>query len=89
MFYRSFSRIGDYCGTFFGRSTLFYHNPWGIVLGVLGVLLLVVLTVAIVKALMVKKDGESDEMLELLKSRYAAGEIDEEEYFRKRKILKK
>ena len=89
MIYRGYSHFGEYCGRLFGRSEMFYHNPWGIILGVLGVVLAVVVTVLIVKAVGKNKKSENDEMLDLLKSRYAAGEIDEEEYLRKKKILKK
>lgn len=89
MFYRGYSEVGEYCGRFFGRSPMFMHSPWGILFGILGIILVVVLTVVIVKAASKNKRVESDENIKLLESKYAAGEIDEKEYLRKRKILKK
>jgi len=89
MFYKGFSQVGEYCGRFLGRTPMFMHSPWGILFGILGIILVVVLTVVIVKAVSKNKAVESDEIIKLLESKYAAGEIDEEEYLRKRKILKK
>jgi len=36
-----------------------------------------------------KKDNQSDEVLEILKMKYVSGEIDEEEYVKRKNVLKK
>lgn len=89
MFYRGFSEAGEYCERAFNHSSMYSHSPWGMLFGAVGLILLIVVTVIIVKALGKHKSNDSDDLIELLKSKYASGEIDEEEYLRKRKLLKK
>jgi uncharacterized membrane protein len=48
-----------------------------------------VLVVVLVKALRKKGGSNEDEALGLLKTRYATGEITEEEYLKKKQILGK
>jgi putative membrane protein len=81
-------RFGAYCPGLFNGSG-FFMNPWGIVIGVLAVAVVAVLVVVLVKALRKKGGSNEDEALGLLKTRYATGEITEEEYLKKKQILGK
>ncbi len=90
MFYRGMGQIGDYCGRIFGHRSYMFNSPWvSLIVGALVVVLVVVLAVALFKTLNKKKNSTNDDLLELLKSKYVAGEIDEEEYLRKKKLINK
>ncbi len=90
MFYRGIGHVGDYCGRIFGHSSYYMRSPWiSFVVGALVIALLVALVVVIVKALGKKKTSARDDLLEILKAKYVAGEIDEEEFLRKKKTLGK
>ena len=82
MFGRGWDHVGNYCSGLM-------MNPWGILIGVLAVIAVVVLVVVLVKAPKNRGSAETDEAIELLNTKYAAGEITEEEYLRKKKILSK
>ena len=85
MYYRFF----DHMGSYWPHS--FFYNPWGIVLSALAIAAVVVLVVVLVKALKKKNNGGggNDDVLEILKTKYVSGEITEEEYMKKKKILSK
>jgi uncharacterized membrane protein len=88
MFYRGLNQVGEYCGRLVGRSSYFYHSPWTFLIWVLVAVIVVVLAVIVIKAVS-KKNGGNDDLMEMLKSKYISGEIDEEEYLLKKKMLKK
>jgi len=84
MYYRFFDHMGGYW------PHSFWMNPWGLVVGALAIAAVVVLVVLLVKAGKKKNIGtDNDEVLELLKTKYVSGEITEEEYMKKKKILSK
>ena len=72
----------DHCFWFFGR---YLYGGWGVLMLVAIVLAAVVLSVLVIKK--GNKKGTSKDALERLKIRYVNGELTEEEYLEKKKVL--
>ena len=72
-------------GSYDGRNGVHWHDFWIIILGLLfyGVYIL------IAKASEKPKGVRSDDSLQILKERLAQGEINEDEYEKLKKVLKK
>ena len=66
----------------------FWHSPWLMGIGVLLVAAVITLAVVLIVKSKKRKEHESDSALALLKSNYVSGEITEEEYLKKKEILK-
>ncbi len=81
MFMRGYGGL-DNCLWFFGR---YLYGGWGVLMLVAIVLAAIVLSVLVVKK-GIKKDTSKD-ALERLKIRYVNGELTEEEYLEKKKVL--
>lgn len=68
-------------------------SGWGIIMMITWVLLIVVIVYVLMKLVQGsnntdKSQNSRDEALEILKQRYAKGELSDEEYQQKKKILK-
>lgn len=63
----------------------FFSNPWNIGIGII----IILIVAYIIHKLIRKNHNGSDRSLELLKMKYVSGEISEEEYIRRREILRK
>ena len=70
----------------FGIGSGFMHGGWGIIMMAAFILLAVIAVIFIVKRTGHRQS--SNEALQALKKRFAEGEISEEEYLKKKKILK-
>ncbi len=69
----------------FGPEGFFFASPW--MMGI-SILVLVVVAVVIIKTLKNRSNNGNDEALELLKIKFVKGEISEEEYLKKKSVLK-
>ncbi len=81
MFTRGYGGL-DNCFWFFGR---YLYGGWGVLMLVAIVLAAIVLSVLVVKK--GNKKDTSKDALERLKIRYVNGELTEEEYLEKKKVL--
>lgn len=85
MFRRGFDGFNN-C---FDFGSGFMHNGWGMIIaGVVFLVAVIVVTYLIVKAAKRRSPG-TDVALDLLKMRFIKGEISEEEYLNKKKLLTK
>lgn len=85
-------RFGEWAFNFCGNGPSFGHGPWffGWLLPLLfwGVMLFAVYS--IVKSLLLgNSDKQNDSALEILRNRYASGEISEKEYTAQKAVLGK
>ncbi len=79
-----FNSFGRFCSGFsdFGRT-----NTGGYIMMGIGVILFVVLIYFIFKKGSLTNDTKTDSALDMLKKRYVSGEIDEDEYLKKKGVL--
>lgn len=63
----------------------FFNNPWSIGIGIM----IILIVTYIIYKLIRKNHNRSDKSLELLKIKYVSGEISEDDYIRRREILRK
>jgi len=76
--------FGAYCNSLFGFSRFSYG---GIIMGILGLILIGVIVFLLLKSRRGEFSTGVDSPLELLQKKYVNGEIDQEEYLEKKKIL--
>ncbi len=80
MFRSGFTRAGAYLSCL--------RNPWGMaIMAAVAILVIALIVILIVKAAKKHKASASNESLDLLKAKFVQGELTEEEYLRKKKIL--
>ncbi len=63
----------------------FFNNPWSIGIGIMVILIVTYIIYKLIR----KNHNRSDRSLELLKTKYVSGEISEDDYIRRREILRK
>ena len=84
MFGRGYNGVADWCGGpvgFFG-----FHG--GFLLSLVLIAAAVLITVYVMKKRPSHHDRTSDEVMESLNMRYIKGEIDDEEYLRRKQIIR-
>lgn len=83
--------VFEWGNTFCGFGPSFGHGPWLIswLFPILFWLLIAYLVVSVIKSLFSWKSGNPDDTaLEILKGKFASGEINEEEYSARKAVLK-
>ncbi len=88
MFNRGFNEISDFCGR--GLRGEFGWGPDHNLYGMIGGGVLVIAAVVVLVIWLVKRTNKgNNELIDLLKTKYASGEITEEEYLKRKAVLKK
>lgn len=86
------SNVSDWGNSFCGLGSSFGHGPWflGWVLPLLFWGIIVYLIYSVIRSLFSNKiEQKNDSALELLRKRFASGEINEQEYTTQKVVLNK
>jgi len=84
------SHFSNWMGNYCGWGTSYGHGPWlmGWVFPLLFWAIIIYVIVSIVRTLFAKRTRfDNDSALEILRNRFAAGEIDEKEYLSQKAVL--
>ncbi|MHB1314199.1 MAG: SHOCT domain-containing protein [Christensenellales bacterium] len=79
---------GYFAGARQGLCYGLFNSPWMMIGGALVFIAIVTLVVVLIVRAKKHRESNSDGSLALLKSKFVSGEISEEEYLKKKEILK-